>query len=228
MQTKMKRTIMYVAAAALAMAGCQAEQSLPLEPVAPSAERFGKDTDPRAIWQFHAVLSDGVTQAGITGDGRDVDGNFAAVSRYEGERCGVHAKIFDVDEGVGSGDGVFLPDAWRSKCPNGPRKVGVNLGSGPIWTGPFTNANKIDQMAVGESKVQTQMRWSVALPDCDRLVFSNVSVTRTDDGVTAPRTWRVETTAPHTAACQKSAKGSYVFTGTTYTLPYSITIREVL
>lgn len=209
--------------------GCGGDRPLPLEPTVASAARFASDTDPRTVWEFHSKLSDGMTDAKLTGDSRDVDGNYALVSRYQGRLCGVHAKIFVVGgTSSGSGDGVFDPDAERSKCPNGARYVQLDLGGGAARTGPFTNAKAIDQMLPGDTKLQPTMRWSVGLSGCDRLVFNDVRVTRTDGGVTAPRTWSVETTATHLAACEILAKGAYVLTGATYAVPYRVTITEVL
>src|SRR5450759_1063872 len=54
------------------------------------------DTDSRARFTVYATMSDGTTPTGIIGDGRLSDGSAAlgAPSEYQGNLCGVTAKIF--------------------------------------------------------------------------------------------------------------------------------------
>lgn len=227
MQARTMRRWIYVVTSTL-MLGCGAEAPLLVEPQALTAARFASDTDPRARWELHGVLSDGVTAAKITGDGRDIGGNTSGdgSSQYQGRLCGVHAKIFVVGgTSAGSGDAVLDPDAERSRCPGGARYVAVDVGAGEVQTGPLTNAMAIDQMSAGATKLQA-MRWGVGLGGCERLVFENVRVTRTDTA--PPRTWSVETTGDHAAACENRAKGGYVATGATHVVPFRATITEVL
>lgn len=231
--------------ATILAAGCDPNADAPLDPAAEPqlAKSSNVDTDSRAVWEIQDWLTitapDGsVSQIAtrIRGDGRAADGSTSTTesSIYQGDRCGVHAKIFWKDPDYSqSGDAVFDPDmnySTRNGC-GAARAVMLHLENGTVvQSGPFTNARQVMQLAAGESRLQT-MQWSShGLSNCERLIFSTadgndaVRVTRTAD---SPGVWTVESTGSHRAGCYKHSRGSYVYTGTSYTLPFSLKITEV-
>ncbi|MDP9348929.1 MAG: hypothetical protein M3P24_07300, partial [Gemmatimonadota bacterium] len=222
--------------AALA-AGC-AENPTTAEITAPEEAQFGKtstDTDPRAIWEYFPSFTDanGPQTSRLTGDGRDSLGAATAdgSSIFRGDKCGVHAKIF---VGNGGGDGVLDPDMNYDRntvCEGGKRYLQFNLGtSGTVKAGAFTNAFGIWWFDPGESRVQKMNYRYNNISNCEILRFedanglSAVRVTRVDDG-TGAKQWTVESLpnnkdGKHLAGCYVYSKGSYVFNGKTYDMPF--------
>lgn len=228
--------------AALA-AGC-AENPTTAEVVSPEEAQFGKtstDTDPRAIWEYFPSFADAngsVQTSRLTGDGRDALGAATGngTSIFQGDKCGVHAKIF---VGNGGGDGVLDPDGNYDRgtvCEGGKRYVQFNLGSSTVKAGAFTNAFGIWWFNLGESRVQKMNYRYNNISDCEILRFedanglSAVRVTRVDDD-TGAKQWTVESLpnadGNHVAGCYVWSKGSYVFNGKKYEMPFSARITEV-
>lgn len=226
----MKRNL-FLAAALCAAAACSPDATDPLRPTDPAlakASTQNTDTDSRAILQFSDLMPDG-TAAGIRGDG---------AGAYEGNVCGVHAKIFWNDPDYSqSGDLVFDPDANKSgSCA--ARKLLFDLDSDPATAatvlGPFTNVRQIMQVTATRTQV---MQWSVALPDCERIRFGTAgsdNLTATSGGVlverlaSSPGQWRV-TTVDGVGKCYNWRKGSYSHIAgvdPVYTLPYQFTATE--
>jgi hypothetical protein len=233
-------------ATALAV-GCE-EANAPTA-LAPDAPHLGKtssgstDTDPRARWDFYSTLSDG-TPAKLTGDGRSVLGASGAdPSVYQGDVCGVHAKIF---VGNGGGDAVIDPDKNYSSgsCTGGARYLQFDLGDGkdPVKAGAFTNARGVWKYLEGETRDTIMQYWYNNIPNCEILRFSNektpngtqLSPVRTTrlakDPITGAGRWTVESLAKngeHRAGCVNWIKGAYRLTDQTYNLPFRATITEV-
>jgi opacity protein-like surface antigen len=193
---------------------CAADSPGPTEPAGPLFTA-GKSPDPNpgVIWEFYAALSD-ATPAKITSDG---------AGAYQSGVCGVRGSIFvHLSE---SGDATFDPDADYKKSMSCARRyLNLELATGTVRSGPFTNARGVSYMAPGSTKEET-MGWTVSLPNCERLRF-NVTITRDDDGVIGPRTWVVQT-KPHTGQCYVWSGGSYVANGVTHELPYRARVTEV-
>jgi hypothetical protein len=219
--------------------------------LAPDAPQLGKtssgstDTDPRAKWDFHSTLADG-TPAKLTGDGRsDVGVSGADPSVYQGDVCGVSAKIF---VGNGGGDAVIDPDKNYSKgsCDGGARYLRFDLsdGNSPVKAGAFTNARGVWKYREGETRDTIMQYWYNNIPNCEILRFSNektpdgtqLSPVRTtrlaNDPITGAGRWTVESVAntkgEHRAGCVNWIKGAYRLTDQTYNLPFRATITEVV
>lgn len=190
--------------------------------------------------------------AGVRGDDRLRDGSPAGVlsagapsNEYQGRFCGVNAVI-------GSGTGPetanlnYDPDMqWTSSLPaacHPARYYRVYLkgaGEPPGVSRPHQIVADIATMAVGEVRVQPLR--SGTLGDLGVGLWfddayppaSSVQVTRLPDAVDGGRTvrqWRVETRGNHRAAGvvqSTSRKGGQVLTGTTYYLPFAMTVTEV-
>jgi hypothetical protein len=217
------------------VAGCASEPtagSVSASHAVPLAARSNNaDTDSRAVWRLYTTLSDGVTPTKIYGDGLATHGAPSPdlnYSEYQGDVCQVHAKIFWVDPDFSqSGDAVFDPNFNNTRC-GVTRGVTVDLGTGAAVYEPFTNALRVEQLAVGESRVQN-MPWDLGAPGCDRLVFNaesgdQVLLTRLQ---AAPGIWRVESRASHRAGCYNWVRGVPRYSGTSHVLPFRIEIREL-
>ena len=208
------------------------------------------DTDPRAqiVWDSEVNVSapgspELFAPAGIQGDARDKFGRPAGFSEYQGDYCGVHAKIFWDDlRFSGSGDLVFDADKENGNL-NGcgaARKLRFHLfyqpGGAPgasTALGTFSNVNGAMMMAPGEVRQQRIRFWYVGLRDCDRIEFdapvwptsSNIRVTRLP-GVNSARRWKVESVYPHMAMCT-APKGSTYYAKSLKYLPFAFTATEI-
>lgn len=204
---------------------------------------FGKtssgstDTDPRARWEFYSTLTDvDATQSRLYGDGRDVNGGTTTgASVYQGDMCGVHAKIF---VGNGGGDGVIDPDKnyKTGACTGGARYLNYNLGNGTvIQAGSFTNARGVYHLSTkGAFNEQDMWHSYTNIPNCESLRFekalgSGVRATRLSEN-TAAGQWRVETIGDHIGRCYNYVKGKYVHrdgVDPQFTMPYHAVVTEV-
>jgi hypothetical protein len=215
------------------------------------------DTDSRAIWAFHGTTADGA--AALLGDGRDANGAGSGLdpSTYQGDRCGVHAKIFAANETASrSGDAVIQPagDYNQVQC-GAARTVTASLGSGSALSVWSMNVKCVMQLVPGygigpcwdpEAQIDPTdptigyytMGVTTESRACERLrwdpeiaggAFSgHVKVTYL--GTTGPggaRQWSAETQPPHAAGCYTWKKGKYSWDGTTRTVPFRIMITEV-
>ena len=191
------------------------------------------DTDSRAAWSFADQYVSGTNELAeailsptrIRGDG---------LGDYRGDECGVHAKIFWYDPSFSrSGDAVFDADM---NSPGSCARRALNF----YWTddatatrlAPFMNARRVMQLGIGGSRLQ-DFSFDIGAATCARVQFSalngrGVRVTRADVSVgTAPRSWRVESTADHSAECYVVKKGRYVASGELRFLPFVATIVEL-
>jgi len=116
--------------------------------------RGNTDTDSRATFAFFATAADG-SAANLRGDGRDADGMGTGLdpSTYQGDRCGVHAKIFAVNpEGSASGDAVVQPagDAQHGTC-GAARELSAHLGGGVVEPVRSLNIKCVMQLVPGSA-----------------------------------------------------------------------------
>ena len=242
------------ALAVLLAAGC-AEQPTQPHDLAPSLGKGGVDTDSRARWAWadEVLVGDGSVAAGIRGDGLLADGTAAATgsSEYQGDVCGVHAKIFFNNESLStSGDAVFDPDMNYSAraCGGVRRTLIVQLPQGPVALAPFINARNIMAAPLGTSTLRLNVGLAVSGCEAARfhdfydggsgvatyessgadLIAREVLVTReADDPSTGARRWRVESRPPHTAVCAVTIKGRMTNTSNTIYLPFAVEITEI-
>jgi hypothetical protein len=190
--------------------------------------------------------------AGFRGDGRLRDGSPATgtpfgapANEYQGEFCGVNAVI-------GSGTGPetanfnYDPDMrWTSALPSACQparhyRVYLNgAGEPPGVSRPHQIVADVATMAVGQTRVQPLQ--SGTLGDLGVGLWfddayppaSSVQVTRLPDVVDGGRTvrqWRLESRGSHRAmgvAQSTLPKRELVPTGTTYYLPFAMTVTEV-
>lgn len=179
------------------------------------------------------------TTTGIKGDGRlktGVASTGSPSNEYEGGSCGVDATLgstatFNTDPDHG----------WTSALQCGsPRMFNFylnGLNGTPTAIGPHSVVDAFSGLAVGASTTR-ESRFGVQQSTCDGLRFTNAfppsnnaRVTRLPD-VSGPaglvKQWRIESQGSHLAACILVGKaGRVTFTGTTYYLPFSITVTEV-
>lgn len=242
----MQRSALSVVLLLTAFAGCVDGASTPTA-LAPDAPLFARpasnsDTDPRAVWEYHDTFVDASSQSQasmIRGDGRAVDGTGGTLdpSVYQGDQCGVDAKIF----AGGSGDAVLDPDKNYKvgRCSGGRRYLRFDLGGGDVVTaGAFTNAFGVSKYSQGEAR-DTVMHYRYNnIPNCEILRFSNetmdsgvqlspVRITRLPDTSTGAQQWNVESLPPHTAGCANWSKGAYRLNGSTYTMPFRAVVTEI-
>jgi hypothetical protein len=208
---------------------------------------FGKgnvDTDPRAVVEWANAMDIGtpgfpnIVPTRIRGDGRLENGTSAAgaASRYQGEFCGVHAKIFQ----GGSGDLVFSPASNKEtmECGGVVRTLGFDFGSGPIQVNTSTNARNLRGLAVGVQRVQNMPFGYITSSGCESFRFradsingveisSQTVATRLPDLAPGVRQWRVESRSTHSARCMVSIKGRLEPTGAPVYLPFSVIVTEV-
>lgn len=183
------------------------------------------------------------------GDDRQRDGQATVPgtsSEYQGSFCGVWANINSGSRG-GNGDFDATPDRqWTASLPAScqpSRYYRIYLNgpdSTPGITRPHTIFSGIETMALGQTRIQPFR--SGTLDDLGVGLWfddayppaNNVLVTRlanvTDEFGRSVRQWRVETRGSHRAmgaVLSTSKKGGTVPTGTTYYLPFVLTITEV-
>jgi len=243
-----------LALSALLAAGC-ADQPTQSHALAPSLGKGGPDTDSRARWAWADMVTiDGVAEpAGIRGDGRVANGTPTATdsSVYQGDVCGVHAKIFFANTSLsGSGDAVFDPDMnYSAKACGGMRRLlRFQLAAGGPYTELSTFSNAMKIMFVPTEGGTVRMNVGLGVSGCEGARFHDfydagdglatyepneggpiarqVRVTRLDDG-TGPRKWRIESQAPHTAVCAVTVKSRMVNTNRTIRLPFSVEVTEI-
>jgi hypothetical protein len=181
------------------------------------------------------------TMTGIKGDGRLKNGAASTGSpsnEYQGGSCGVDGTLgstatFNTDPDHG------WTTAMQATC-GGPRLFNFylnGLGGAPTAIGPHSVTDAFSGLAVGASTTR-ESRFGVQLSTCDGLRFTNAfppsnnaRVTRLPDvpGATGfVKQWRIESQGSHLAACILVGKaGRVTFTGTTYYLPFAITVTEV-
>jgi hypothetical protein len=221
--------------------GCAESPTQVADPEHPSFGKGNVDTDPRAILEWAEWVyagTDSAVATRIRGDGRLENGTSAAgaTSRYQGEFCGVHAKIFQ----GGSGDLVFSPafNKETMECAGVVRTLGFDGGSGVIQVNTFTNARNLRDLAVGAQRVQNMPFDYVNSSGCESFRFRADSVngleissqtvaTRLPDVAPGVRQWRVESRSTHSARCMVSLKGRLEPTGAAVYLPFSVTVTEV-
>lgn len=234
---------------ALALAACAESSPTSLMPDQPrfSSHKTGggnTDTYPRAhlVWASQIIVDGATVAAGIQGDGRDVKGQPTGANEYQGEYCGVGAKIWSGERD--SGDLVFDADLSYSStmdgsCGGGRRYLNVELKGHPTepgvrQAGTKTMMRELWKMAPDEVREQ-YMGFGHDMPaDCQRLMFdrqysgvNHVKITRLAD-VSGKRQWRVESQGTHEGACIVSGRGGkWEDTGIRVFAPFSVTVTEV-
>lgn len=191
--------------------------------------------------------------AGIRGDDRSRDGSPASgdpSNEYQGDFCGVNA-VVGSGTGSQSADFNYDPDLrWTSSLPTTcqpARSYRVYMNgpaAEPGVTRPHQIVHSLATMAEGETR--TQPLHSGTLDDLGVGLWfddayqpaSNVRVTRLPD-VPDPdglprlvRQWRVESQGTHRAmgmvqSTSKKGRVEIVPSGTTYYLPFAMTVTEV-
>jgi len=236
---------------AVILTGCEPDRAAaPATIAAPSFAKGGNiDTDSRAVlvWEDDVTVSEGVTvPAGIHGDDYDRLSTLDGADEYQGQVCGVHAKIFNTSALSGSGDLVFDPDfdAPGKSCNGVSRKLLFHLSHDGTTAGPptaigtFTNVRRIwFDPVLGVPRLQAMRFIFVNQSGCETLEFNSavggddIMVTRLADTQDAllqtVRNWRVESAGGHRAMCMVSSKGKSVPNGTPKYLPFSFTVTEV-
>ena len=226
-------------------AGCADAPTQLADPEAPSFGKGNVDTDARAILAWADAMDAGppgspdIVPTRIRGDGRIENGTPSAgtPSRYQGEFCGVRAKIFD----GGSGDLVFSPAFVKEtmECAGVVRTLGFDLGGGTlIQVNTFTNARNLRDLAVGAERIQNMPFDAINRSGCESLRFRADSVSgveissqtiarRLPDLTGGVRQWRVESHRTHSARCMISVRGRLEPAGAPVYLPFSVTVTEV-
>ena len=178
--------------------------------------------------------------AGVVSDGRDTRGLSSSNPQYQGEFCGVVARILSLTGE--SGDLTFDPDMgygpqtacgskrtlsfYLSYQAGGPRGSATSIAS-------FSNARTMYHLAPGQAISELGGFGGTGLTNCDRIAFqhetypssANIRVTRLPD-VNGVRQWRVESEYPHLGMCTYSRGGKTLTNGTKY-LPFAYTVTEV-
>lgn len=238
----MSRTRFSIGLLALIVA-CTAEEptapdSLPSEVAAAKPPKPGSGgTDSRAIWEFHATLSDGATATRLVGDGLAANGvDPADPSVYEGGRCAVRATISWYASNPPSGGEAFFAPAGGTQdadCPDGRTLAAVfDDGVHVIkWT---TTIQQLMQLALDESRLQDVMFGPTNTLPCSRLIYSaeagsQVRVTRTAGNQTdTTGEWWLESAGNHEAGCYVFARGNKLtYSGTNYYLPFRVRMLEL-
>jgi hypothetical protein len=153
---------------------------------------------------------------------------------------------------IGSGtknetaDFNYQPDrTWSSSMPASCQPARYYLlylngpDSTPFVTRPHEIASGIATMAVGETRIQAfrsgtlgdvgvGLWWDDAYPPASSLLFTRLPDVTDEFGRTV-RQWRIETRGTHRAmgVVQNPNGRGQVVTGTTYYLPFSMTVTEV-
>jgi hypothetical protein len=250
----MKRRIFATCAlgitAIITITACDSDRTAaPPSDLAPSLAKGGNiDTDSRAllVWDDIVEVSiDGVPTmipAGIQGDGYDrlSTDTLADADAYQGQVCGVHAKIFNTSSLSGSGDLVFDPDfdAPGKSCNGVSRKLRFylnrisNTDAGlPTPMGTFLNVRRIWALVSGET-IQPMRLIFAGESGCESFDFNsasggdNIRVTRHADSPDGSANWRVESTGGHLAACMVTYKSKLVANGLKF-LPFAFNVTEV-
>ena len=237
--------------AAVLAIGCS---DRPTEARAPAILRSTSkaDTNSRANYVFadsvHVTLPGDTMPAwvltGIRGDGRLKTGTAAAPgsspsNEYQASYCGVAARF-------SSGDLDYTPGiGWTSsmQLSCGPARVYMfylnGPGSTPSGWSAHSFARGLALLAPGQSVVQWE-GFGSPVSSCAKLVFDDAyppansprQTRLADVGTTSSgrviRQWRIESQGSHRAMCMNySHNGAPLPTGTTYFLPFAITLTEV-
>ena len=249
----MKRRIFATCAlgitAIVTITACDSDRAAaPSSDLAPSLAKGGNiDTDSRAllVWEDSVSIVGSPTKipAGIQGDGYDrlSTDTVADADAYQGQVCGVHAKIFNTSSLSGSGDLVFDPDfdAPGKSCNGVSRKLRFHLSRNtaaddagpPTPMGTFTNVRRIWALKSGHT-TQTMRFIFADASGCEALDFNpafggdTVRVTSLAPSSDGSANWRVESTGDHRAACMVTSKGKSVANGTKF-LPFAFSVTEV-
>jgi hypothetical protein len=236
-----QRALLFISLTAL---GCAEPPTRFDDHEAPSFGKGNVDTDPRALVEWANEIDIGtpgfpnIVPTRIRGDGRVENGTSSGggASRYQGEFCGVHAKLFQ----GGSGDLVFSPafNKEAGECSGIVRTLGFDFGSGLIQVNTFTNALNLRDLAVGAQRVQNMPFDYINSSGCESFRFRADSVngvevssqtvaTRLPDVAPGVRQWRVESRSTHSARCMVSVRNRLEPTGAPVYLPFSVIVTEV-
>ena len=184
--------------------------------------------------------------AGFRGDGRNRYGAAATGSdrsEYQGNHCGVRAIV---GSGTGGQNGNFnsFPDIdWTESMTAacGPRRHYVVYLQGPDGPASVTRPHQIVAdiytMSVGQSRIQyfatgtlgtlgVGLQYDDAYPPSNSPVVTRLPDVVDEAGRTV-RQWRVTSRGTHRAMGFQSSKRGLTPTGTTYHLPFELTITEV-
>lgn len=252
----MKHRIFCCSAAAVILATACANQPTETRSTGTPPRSLAKgrtDTNSRAnlVWADSVVINGIGVPAGIRGDGRLKDGSTAMgtpSNEYQGSLCGVVATLYT---GTGeSADLDYTPDAaytsaMQAACHGGPRLYrlylsadSAQLNDSALTAGPHSVARALATLSPGASVTQWE-GFGIQQPNCPNLMFNdafppsrNLRYTRVADVVVGGRTvrqWRIESQGTHVAACVANGNkpGTYVPTGATYFVPFSLTVTEV-
>lgn len=235
--------------------GCMAtgDRAVPVEPSFAAGGNVDMTSRVRYSWadsvNVGTVAVPQWVPAGWRGDDRMRDGSPstpALSNEYQGNFCGVWAVIYPGTRG-GNGNLDIMPARqWTTALPAScqPARYDRVFLDGPESAPGITRAQTkllgIETMALGETRSQAFKSGTlVDLPvglwyDDDHPPASNVLITRlpniTDEFGRSVRQWRIETQGSHRAmgVVQSSGKkGGQVPTGTTYYLPFVLTVTEV-
>lgn len=245
-----------VAVLALLMtAGC-ADSRDAAEPTGPTFAAGNVDRTPRARLSYADSVNVGTAlvpawvPAGYRGDGRLRDGtpgNAALSNEYQGEWCGVNANIGTGTQGQ-STQFTFDPDQWWSSSQPAsckPARAVLIYLNGPLAAPGITRQHQyfpnLGSMAVGDSliiawnngtgaELGMNLWFDDAYPPANSPRWIRLPNVIEEFGRSV-RTWRIETRGSHRAmgAAQicSGKKCGLGPTGTTYYLPFVLTVTEV-
>lgn len=220
-----------VVAAALALPGCS-DTADPLigasDPVFARPGGGSSSTDQSVTIAWDDAVND--SRPGIRSDG---------AGEYATGACGVYTS-FPLDSRTGQLTADFDQD-YDGSC--GPRHLVFDFtldgGDPPVFGSPLPSAPKfavreIDQMAVGESRLQW-IGFGIRQENCTRVIFdsgyatsSDVLITRLEDTSIGARQWHVQTRDRHAGLCVVAGKGNkFEVTSGPYYMPFALTITEV-
>lgn len=184
--------------------------------------------------------------SGFRGDGRNRYGAASTGSdrsEYQGNHCGVRAIV---GSGTGGQNGNFnsFPDIdWTESMTAacGPRRHYVVYLEGPSGPASTTRPHQIVAdiytMSIGQSRIQpfatgtlgtlgVGLQYDDAYPPSSSPVVSRLPDVVDEFGQSVRR-WRMTSRGTHRAMGFQSSKRGLVPTGTTYYLPFELTITEV-
>lgn len=216
----------------LAVGACAEGADEPLEVAGPALAKPGSgggdSTDPPVTIVWDDAVND--SAPGIRSDG---------AGAYTTDVCGVYTSFT-----TGSRSSQLTVDVdynYDGSC--GPRHQVFDFalagGDPPAFGSPLSSAPKfavrdIDQMAVGESRLQW-MGFGIQQEDCGRVLFdsqydgsSDVLITRLEDTDTGARQWHVQTQGTQTSLCVVAGKGNkFEVKSGPYFMPFAFTITEL-
>lgn len=186
-----------------------------------------------AVDQPVTITWDDAVNAGTPGIRSDAAGD------YTTNVCGVYTSF-----PLGSNTGQLTADFdynYDGSC--GPRHLVFDFtldgGAAPAFGSPLISAPKfvvreIDQMAVGESRLQW-MGFGIQQENCGRVLFdsryagsSDLLITRLADTSTGARQWHVQTQGTETSLCVVAGKGNkFEVKSGPYSMPFAFLITEL-